>query len=335
MITIEAFLGLTCKDILKHFASLGYTQNSDIFSHPNFKDKYDFSTGKTTYSPKDKMLEVLGIEDPRNSVESLWGNNSTLRTHGGYFVITLDPNKLQVGNKPAGIALPKLMFEYHLWDTSKKISRVNIKSESHGNGVFDESPYWIASDQIFDTRPEYTKFGLGIAYDYSTQTVSEHIADLYNAANTKGRKAQEFCDRSFAGELKSEIKKLTGEDIPFNRSGMDHSKFCGYLEWCVEEGLEFSDFVALCAATGIGVCGNTMMKTISLIRDESKDIRQKAQAIKNYFSQTAGTKTKAEILTEAYTDLSEQTKLIREIVAKKYGLAEADMSDIVINGKKL
>ena len=335
MITIETFLDLTNRNILKHFASLGYTQNSDIFRHPDFKDKYDFSTGKTTYPPKDKALAILGIEDPNDVVESLWGNNSGVRTHGGYFVIELDPNKLQAGNKPSGITFPKLMFEYKLWDTSKKISRVYIKSASHGGAVFGKSPYWIGSDEIFDTRPEYTNFGLGLSYDDDVQTVMGHILDLYDAANTKGRIAQDFCDRSFAGELKSEIKKLTGEDIPFRGSGMDHSKFCGYLEWCVEEGLDFSDFVALCAGSGIGVCGNTMMKTMPIIRDESKDLKQTAQAIKNYFSQTAGTQTKAKILTEAYTDLTERVKVARQLVASLHGLAEADMDDIVINGKKL
>ena len=336
MITIEEFLGLSTKEVLKHIRSLGYTQISEIFKNPDFESKYDFSKRADIYPPLEKMLAVLGIEDKNGAITDMENWYSETRSGGGKIYITVDPSKLTSLNNPAGISIPELELEYQLYDTSKRITQVHIYSDYRKSGVFDKSAYWIGEDLIFDRRPEYTKFGLGLVFDHEKQSVIDHIKDLYEAARTKGATAQSFCDRAFSGELKKGIEDLTGEYVPFMEYGMHHMMFSGFLELCVEEGLDFSDLVALCAGQGIGVCTDTMQKTIGIIRgrpntDSTKEIADK---IKQFFK-NRGVVTKEKRVSNAYTDLISAVLKMREVIASQHGINSSDLSDIIINGTKI
>ena len=339
MLTVEEFLALDCKGVVKHFADLGYTQLTNIFNHKDFAGKYSFKTKKEVYPAIEKRLAVLGIEDKAGAIMDLYGYNSTIRTHGAYITLTIDPSKLVLfSNVSSMVTIPELYLEYDLWDTARKITKVYIKADRHKDGVFDRSAYWISEDKVFDTRPEYTKFGLGLEFDCSNQTVVDHIADLYHAAETKGKIAQNFWDRTVNGDLKKEIESITGENIPFRNFGMHHMIYCGFFAGCVEEeGLDFSDLAALCAGEGIGVCGNTVIEAEKVLRsgDPNETLKETATRIKEFFNSRKGVKSKAQIIQEAYLDLADSIRGVRNMIASRYGLTASDLDNITIDGKTL
>ena len=337
MLTVEEFLALDCKEVVKHLTSLGYMQLSRIFNHQDFSGKWDFKINKEVFPAIEKRLAVLGIEDKAGAIMNLYGYNSTTRTHGAYITLTIDPSKLVLSNISSDVTIPELYLEYDLWDTARKITKVHIKADRHKDGVFDRSAYWISEDKVFDTRPEYTKFGLGLGFDCSNQTVIDHIADLYHAAETKGKIAQNFCDRTVNGDLKKEIESITGENIPFRNFGMHHMIYCGFFAGCVEEGLDFSDLAALCASQGIGVCGNTMTEGVKVLRagNPNEPIKETATRVKEFFSSRKGVKSKAQIIQEAYLDLADSIRGARNMIASRYGLTASDLDNITIDGKTL
>ena len=268
----------------------------------------------------------------------LYGYGSTMRSRGARITLTVDPSKLVLfSNVSSTVTIPELYLEYDLWDTARKITKVHIKAERNRDGVFDRSAYWISEDKVFDTRPEYTKFGLGLGFDCSNQTVIDHIADLYHAAETKGKIAQNFCDRTVNGDLKKEIENLTGENIPFRNFGMHHMFYCGNFAECIEEGLDFSDLAALCAGEGIGVCENTMIEAEKVWRsgDPNETLKETATRIKEFFNSRKGVKSKAQIIQEAYLDLADSIRRTRNMIASRYGLSASDLDNITIDGKTL
>lgn len=335
MITIEKFLGLGTTEIVQHFKDMGYTQLSQIFKHRNFAGNYNLTSGHTTY-PLDKVLPVIGIEDKNGAITSIYPSYWGTRKDGGTLYIDLDPSKLSaLGNNHGSIKLPELHLDYTIYDNTTKITRAIIKTDNRGCGVYEQSAYWIGKDEIFDKRPEYTRFGLGLHYDCSVQTVIEHIEDLYNAAATLGAKAQEFCNRAFNGELKKEIENVTGEIISFEQSGIHHMEFTYYLTSCVEEGMDFSDLAVLCAGSGIGVCSKTAMQTQKIMRSHGDlDIKEFAKKFREYFDKRPKL-SKDDKISKAYADFAKRMRALRPLIASEYGLNASDLPDIVVNGKKL
>ena len=334
MITVERFLGLNTKELVQHFKDLGYTQLSQIFNHKDFAGNYDLKTGHTDY-PLDKVLPVLGIDDSNNAIVSIYPSYWGTRVDGGRLYIEIDPSKLTTSNNPKTPKLPNLRLEYHLFDNASKLTKAHISSNHGTAGVYDQSAYWIAKDEIFDKRPEYTKFGMGLAYDCNIETVAKHIEKLYEAAETLGVKAQEFCDRAFKGELKKEVEDITGETIKFAQNGMHHMTFTYYLTACVEDGMDFSDLAVLCAGSGMGVCSNTELQTQKIMRScGDVDIKEFVKKFREYFDKRPK-KSKDDKIAEAYADFAKRIKGMRPLLAAEYGLKSSDLPDIVINGTKL
>lgn len=335
MITVERFLSLNTKELVQHFKDLGYTQLSQIFNHKDFAGNYDLKTGHTNY-PLDKVLPILGIDDSNNAIVSIYPSYWGTRKDGGTLYIDIDPSKLNtIGNNNASIKLPNLHLDYSLYDNATKLTRAYVSSDNRGHGVHEQSAYWVGKDEIFDKRPEYTRFGMGLTYDCNAKTVIEHINDLYKAAATLGVKAQEFCDRAFGGELKKEIENITGETVKFEQNGMHHMEFTYYLTSCVEEGMDFSDLAVLCAGTGIGVCSRTEIETRKLARScGDLDIKEFAKKFKEYFDKKPK-KSKDDKIAEAYADFAKRIKNMRPFLAAEYGLKSSDLPDIVINGTKI
>ena len=335
MITIENFLGLGTTEIVQHFKDMGYTQLSQIFKHKNFAGDYDLKTGHTTY-PLDKVLPILGIEDKNEAIISIYPSYWGTRKDGGTLYVDIDPSKLSTfGNNSASTKLPNLHLEYRLYDSPTKLTRAYVSSDNRGHGVHEQSAYWIEKDKIFDTRPEYTRFGMGLVYDCNAKTVIEHIDDLYKAAATLGVKAQEFCNRAFGGELKKEIENITGETVKFEQNGMHHMEFTYYLTSCVELGMDFSDLAVLCAGCGIGVCSKTAIDTQKIMRKcGDLDIKEFAKKFREYFNNRPKL-SKDDKVSKAYADFAKRMKSMRPFIAAEYGLEASDLPDIVINGKKL